>query len=52
MTLYYKVRLILLQNATAILLQNATVLKKCNVNYKLQELHTAATLFTSTFLNF
>ena len=41
----------LLQIVT-ILLQNATVITKCNVNYKLQELHTAATLFTSTFLNF
>ena len=44
MTLYYKMRQILLQNATAILLQNATVLlqnaaiiTKCDVYYKLRE---------------
>ena len=30
MTLYYKMRQILLQNATAILLQNATVITNCD----------------------
>ena len=43
-TLYYKIRQILLQNATAILLQNASgfllqnsaVITKCNVYYKMR----------------
>ena len=36
MTLYYKMRQILLQNAT-ILLQNPTLITKCNVYYKLRQ---------------
>ena len=50
MTLYYKMRQILLQNATAILLQNATVITncddfitKCDSYYKMRRLLKIAT---------
>ena len=36
MTLYDKVRQMLLENATAILFQNATVITKCDVYYKMR----------------
>ena len=39
MTLYYKIRQVLLQNAAAILLQNATevYITKCDSYYKLRQ---------------